>query len=223
MGKDSRSGKEKQGIFPRSSWLNHSCVPNAHFAWNYKTKRLTVHAIVDISKGEEIFIDYRNHDYLDARDERRQALSDDYNFNCACPACTPNTEFGMASQERRRQMRDLKNYIKQNKNPTVPDQKIQLLTNIKSFILLLQQEGLFYPQLADMYQEEVMWYSREMNSGTITAGDPRYRARCLEEALQVARHKLDLDVVCNGYAAPEVAKTLKLIENLKPTDQMESE
>ena len=215
MGKDTRSRREKQGIFLRSSRLNHSCVPNAYFAWNDKTKRLTVHAMVNISEGEEIFVDYRNQDYLNTRDERLQALSEDYNFNCTCRACKPNTAFGNASEERRRRMRALSDNIKQNKNPTQPDQKIQLLANIKSFILLLQQEGLLYPQLADMYEAEVMWYSREISSDTIAAGDSRYKARCLEEALQVARHKLDLDVVCNGYAAPEVAKTLELIVGLR--------
>ena len=215
MGKDARSRKERQGIFRRSSRLNHSCVPNAYFAWNEKTKRLTVHAIVNISEGQEIFVDYRNQDYLNTRDERLQALSKDYNFNCTCPACKPNTAFGIASEERRRRMRLLRDDIKLKKIPTEPGQKIQLLANIKSFILLLQQEGLFYPQLADMYEAEVMWYSREMSSDTIAAGDPTYKARCLEEALQVARHKLDLDVVCNGYAAPEVAETLELIVGLR--------
>lgn len=64
-----------------------------------------------------------------------------------------------------------------------------------------------------MYEEEVMWYTREMSS--TGDGNPRYKGRCLKEALEAARQKLDVDVTCNGYAAPEVAKTLKLIMNLK--------
>ena len=168
-----RSGKEKQGIFVRSSRFNHSCVPNAHFAWNWKIKRLTVHAIVDISKGEEIFINYRNDEYLDTRAERVQALSDDYNFDCTCPACKPNTPFGIASEERRRRMRDLQDDINLDPSSTVADEKFQLLADIKFFIVLLRQEGLLYPQLADMYEEEVMWYSREMSS--TGDGNSRYK------------------------------------------------
>ena len=213
MGRDTRSGKEKQGIFVRSSRFNHSCVPNAHFAWNWRLKRLTVHAIVDISKGEEIFVNYRNDEYLDTRAERVQALSDDYNFDCTCPACKPNTVFGIASEERRRRMRDLQDDIVLNRTSTVAGDKIQLLADIKFFMVLLRQEGLLYPQLADMYEEEVMWYSREM--GSTGAENSWYKGRCLEEALEAARQKLDLDVTCNGYAAPEVTKTLKLIINLK--------
>lgn len=210
----SRTGKEMQEIFVRSSRFNHSCVPNAYFAWNEKLKRLTVHAIVDIPNGEEIFVNYRKDDYLHTRAERVQTLSDDYNFNCTCPACGLNTPSGIASEERRRRMRDLQNDIDRNRNSTVADEKIQVLGNIKFFIVLLRQEGLFYPQLADVYDEEVRWYRREMS--TIGDGNPRYKGRCLEEALEAARQKLDLDVTCNGHAAPEVAKTLKLIMNLKP-------
>lgn len=209
----SRSGKEMQGIFVCSSRFNHSCVPNAHFAWNEKLKRLTVHAIVDIPNGEEIFVNYRKDDYLHTRAERVQALSADYNFHCACLACTPNTQFGRASEERRRRMRDLKDDITLDPSSTVARDKFQLLADIKIFMVLLRQEGLLYPQLADMYEEEVMWYSREM--GSTGPENSLYKRRCLGEALDAARRKLDLDVTCNGYAAPEVTRTLKLISDLK--------
>lgn len=133
-----RSGKEKQGIFVRSSRFNHSCVPNAHFAWNWKLKRLTVHAIVDISKGEEIFVNYRNDEYLNTRAERVRALSDDYNFNCTCLACGLNILSGIVSEERRRRMRDLKDDITLDPSSTVADEKFQVLADIKFFIVLLR-------------------------------------------------------------------------------------
>ena len=209
----SRSGKEMQGIFVRSSRSNHSCVPNAYYAWNEKIKRLTVHAIVDIPNGEEIFVNYRKDDYLHTRAERVQALSADYNFHCTCLACTPNTQDGRESEERRRRMRDLQHNINRDRNTTVADKKLQLLAHIKFFIVLLRQEGLLYPQLADMYEEEVKWYTREM--GSTGPENSLYKRRCLGEALDAARRKLDLDVTCNGHAAPEVAKTLKLISDLR--------
>ncbi|KAI1763410.1 hypothetical protein GGR53DRAFT_371330 [Hypoxylon sp. FL1150] len=41
-----------------SSFLNHSCVPNAFLYWNDMRNTVTVHAIRNISKGEEVTISY---------------------------------------------------------------------------------------------------------------------------------------------------------------------
>ena len=213
MGKT--GSKENQGIFPTASRLNHSCVPNAYFAWNWKSKTLTVHALTPIPSGNEILVDYRVLNYLKTGDERRQELSDDYHFVCNCPACEPNTDFSAASEDRRRQMRELEQQIKDDKRSTVPDVRNQRLANIKKSILLLQQEGLVYPHQADMYDEEIEWYQKELKYVTTGAEHARYKARCLEEALQVARNKLCLDVACTGYNSPCVKSTLNLIDKLK--------
>ena len=191
MGKT--GNKESQGIFPTASRLNHSCVPNAYFAWNWKSKTLTVHALATIPRGDEILADYRVMNYPKTGAERRQELSDDYHFVCNCPACQPNTAFTAASEGRRTQMRDLEQQIKDDKRSTVPDVRNQRLANIKKFTLLLQQEGLVYPQQADMYAEEIDWYQRELNYVTSGAEHARYKARCQEEALKVPRNKLCLD------------------------------
>ena len=112
-------------------------------------------------------------------------------------------------------MRDLEQQIKDNKRSTVPDVRNQRLANIKKFILLLQQEGLVYPQQADMYNEEIDWHQMELKYVTTGAEHARYKARCLEEALQIARNKLYLDVACTGYNSPCVKSTLNLIDKLK--------
>ncbi|KAM0801863.1 hypothetical protein BDR22DRAFT_887922 [Usnea florida] len=213
MGKT--GNREIQGIFPIASRLNHSCVPNAYFAWNYKSKTLTVHALTPIPSGNEILVDYRVLNYLKPGDERRQELSDDYHFDCLCPACQQNTDFSAASEDRRRQMRDLEQQIENDKRSTVPNVRNQRLGRIKKFILLLQQEGLVYPHQADMLKEEIDWYWKELKYVTTGAEHARYKARCLEEALQVARNKLYLDVACTGYNSPCVQSTLKLIDKLK--------
>ena len=49
---------EKNGIFLDASRVNHSCNQNAYHAWNEPLQQLTVHAIKDIAKGEEITICY---------------------------------------------------------------------------------------------------------------------------------------------------------------------
>ncbi|KAK3373439.1 SET domain-containing protein 5 [Lasiosphaeria ovina] len=46
------------GVYATASLINHSCVPNAHHSWNRGTGRETVHAIRDISAGDEITIAY---------------------------------------------------------------------------------------------------------------------------------------------------------------------
>ena len=210
MGKDTK-GRQKEGIFEQASRLNHSCVPNAYFAWNYRSRRLTVHAIVDIPKDAEIFVNYCADEYLMDRQQRQQELVS-YQFNCTCQACQLNTNFGMASAQRRQEMQTLDTRIDNNANNTLPVERSQQLIDIKAFSLLLQQEGLFYPQLADVYQLEVSWYIREIEKFADGTGSTRYRMGLLEEALEVARKQLEWDVACTGHNSPEVKKTLRTLK-----------
>lgn len=212
--------RKKNGIFPLTSRINHSCIPNAYFAWNPDLGpsgdkgRLTIYAIVLIPKGAEILINYRTGDFSKTRLQRHTELSY-YRFRCICPACEPNTESGRASEQRRGQMQTLQDNIEQNGDPILPALRSRLLADIKALGLLLQQERLFYPQLADLYHQEVLWYSREMKHVANWAESAEYKAGLLGEALEVARKKLDLDVVCNGHDSPVVKKTLKFIYDLK--------
>ena len=79
MGKG-RNRRKKNGNFPQASRINHSCVPNAHFAWNPDLGpsgdkgRLTVYAIVFISKDAEILINYRAEDFLKTRHQPHTGL-----------------------------------------------------------------------------------------------------------------------------------------------------
>ena len=218
MGQD-RLGRNKEGIFLEPSRLNHSCLPNAYFAWNEISKRITVHASLNIPRGEEIFVNYNHRAYHDTRDLRRQELMTDYFFNCTCRACQLNTDFGKKSQERRRQMHDLEDNISRINDSNAPADRKTLLAYIQDFISLLNQEGLCYPQLADLYDQEVRWHTVEMQQAKSGAVHDRYWAKCLEDALQAARNKLRLDVACNGHDSPEVEKTLKLIEQLKQSER----
>ena len=210
--------QEIQGVFLQSSRLNHSCVPNAHFAWNSTLGRLTVHAVDFIPRNNEILINYRRGSYRNGRDARREELSTDYTFICTCSACEPSAEIGSASEQRRKEMRSLKANIKQNKHSTQPAVRNQRLANIQKFILLLRQEGLVYPQIPDMLMRGIKWYRKELEHATNGNEHARYRAKCVEDALHVARQKLDWDVACTGYGSPEVRQTLTLIGDLKQND-----
>ena len=211
-------GKEIHGIFLQSSRLNHSCVPNAHFAWNSTLGRLTVHAVEKIPRDGEILINYRMGSYRNARNARREELSTDYGFICTCSACEPSPEFGPPSEKRRRQMRSLKANIKQNKHSIEPAVRNQRLANIHKFIALLRQEGLFYPQIPDMLMRGIEWHQKELDRATNGIEHAMYKVKCVEAALNMARQKLDMDVACTGYSSPEVRETLTLIGHLKQRD-----
>lgn len=45
-------------VFLLGSHMNHSCLPNVHFAYNSAVKKETFHAIRDIMLGEELTITY---------------------------------------------------------------------------------------------------------------------------------------------------------------------
>ena len=206
----------RDGIFVESSRFNHSCVPNAVFVWNTKTGQLTVHAIINIPAYAEIFINYRPEDYFDNVQQRSYNLRY-YDFQCTCDACQPNTRVGAASAQRRATMLNLKGNIYRNRNATQFDIRNQRLADIKAFSQLLQSESLFYPQLADMYTEEVKWYCREMQLAPTTtevAGD-RYKAAMRHEALETAGRRLDLGIRCTGYISDEVEGALRLIHQVK--------
>lgn len=217
----------RRGIFLEASRFNHSCRPNAFFAWNGKSNRLTVHAIVDIPEDTELFINYHARDYLETTLDRQQELRGTYGFTCTCAACNSRTRFGIASQNRRAQMRILEQNIDRDQKPNRPhlnqnhpQKRNQVLANLRNFSLLLEWEGLFYPQLADVYGKAITWYRIEMDLADNGVASARYQSGRPKEslrgaALKVARRKLDYDVACNGHDSPVVLEMLKLIEELK--------
>ena len=220
-------GKNQRGVFLKASRFNHSCRPNAYFAWNGTSRRLTIHAILDIPANTEIFLNYLPQDYLKTVAQRRQALRQRYGFTCTCVACEPNATFGALSRERRRNMRTLDHNISQNQDADRPYHyqhqpllRNKLFFDIKYFADLLKHEGLRYPQLADVYGEEVLWYSIEEELVVAGAASGRYEsetpiASLRMYALKAAREKLNLDVEATGHSSPEVKKTLKLINDLQ--------
>lgn len=220
-------GKNQRGIFLKASRFNHSCRPNAYFAWNGTSRRLTIHAILDIPANTEIFLNYLPRDYLKPAAQRQEALREKYGFTCSCVACEPDAAFGTLSRERRSNMRTLDDNISQNQDADRPQHyehepllRNKLLMDIKNFEFLLDLEGLRYPQLADVYAEEILWYSIEMELVAAGAESGRYESETPVEslrmsALEAARKKLDLEVGSTGHSSPEVKKTLRLIDEVQ--------
>ena len=217
MGTD-RNGLQKHGIFLQASRFNHSCVPNAHFAWNSWTQRLTVHAPEDIPRLREIVVNYRTYDFATMSQNQRQAdLTNTYNFNCTCRACSLNPNLVTESDNRRARMRNLQGLIGQYNNPATLRGRLSQLDRIRSFTALLHGEGLIYPQPAEMCQEEINWFTREIGNNSLGPLDAMYTAKCREEALQLARNKLDLDVAFTGHNSQEVRRTLRTIRDVRNT------
>ncbi|KAL1618506.1 hypothetical protein SLS54_007234 [Diplodia seriata] len=73
-------------IAPRAARFNHSCVPNAMFAWNDAVSAITVQTIKDVEEGEEVTVAYT--DTTRAGRKRRESLKKLYGFDCDCSACS---------------------------------------------------------------------------------------------------------------------------------------
>lgn len=212
----------KKGVFLQASRFNHSCAPNAHFQWNSKLDRLTVHAIENIPAHAEILINYRVKYSFNTTSERRKELLKGYKFRCNCNVCQPNTGDTAASDKRRKEMRKLEKEItkgkRDEKEDTPRSDRMKIRNNINALKHLLQQEGLFIPYMADWHLEELQWYARERerwnskSSGIESVGS---ETNILGLALQTARNMLDLDIAAAGHESDQVDKALKWIRDVK--------
>lgn len=79
------SEADASAIFPIASRINHACIQNAQNTWNEALQRLTIHAVRDIEKGEEITICYLRERVN--RGARRRALQKSFSFSCTCQIC----------------------------------------------------------------------------------------------------------------------------------------
>lgn len=88
-------------VFLLGSRINHSCIPNIHFAYNSVLEEETFHAIRDIMAGEELTIMYI--DGTNRTRSQRQAELNKWGFRCTCPACE-DTSQGREIEKRRAQL-----------------------------------------------------------------------------------------------------------------------
>ncbi|KAK2764551.1 hypothetical protein FQN54_009246 [Arachnomyces sp. PD_36] len=88
-------------VFLLGSHINHSCLPNIHFAYNSELEEETFHAIRDITAGEELSIMY----ILGTNRTRsqRQAELDKWGFQCNCLACEDTLQ-GREREEKRAEL-----------------------------------------------------------------------------------------------------------------------
>lgn len=138
-------------VFPNCARFNHSCVPNACFAWNDATDKETIHVIRDIQPGEEITLTYC--DVTHDKTLRRWELKH-YGFFCDCPACGDDTDpesFAAKSALRRYRIQELEVATEQYRgeflaramdNPELVEQLLEICK-------LRREEGYNTPLLAN--------------------------------------------------------------------------
>jgi SET domain len=133
LGSDATTG----GIFLDSSRINHSCNPNAQNTWNQNLQKLTIHAIQDIAKGDEITIFYlparRN------RSARLHALQTDFRFTCSCSLCSLPHDQRKTSDERWDEIQRLDNSI--GNGAGALSAPLQTLHDVHKLLNLLDDEG----------------------------------------------------------------------------------
>ena len=194
---------QNTGIFPVASRINHSCTPNAHFAWNTNISRETVHAILDISAGQEIEISYCP-THKDAFSRRKKL--EGYGFDCNCDACRQATHTGRVSEERRRQMMELKHEINESAFNSSPRKTSRSTPDLQrrrlELIRLLEEEQLYQKELGSQYRDVAIEFD--------SCGEK-------ETAKQYAKKALQNDIRCFGIDSPIVQQDTEILRLLKMT------
>ncbi|KAL2138078.1 hypothetical protein VTI28DRAFT_7496 [Corynascus sepedonium] len=126
------------GIFLDASRINHSCIQNAQNTWNENLQRLTIHAIRDINKGEEITIMYLQ-DRAD-RCTRQLALQKNFRFSCSCSLCSLSEPQLHLSDARLKEILRLDESI--GDGIQILDSPLQALHDVRKLLRLCEEEGI---------------------------------------------------------------------------------
>ena len=213
MGASNQQGNYTQGVFFKATRINHSCVPNAYFAWNSVLNRLTVYAIMNISHNSEIFVNYRRNDAYENVQVRRLNLQTTYHFNCNCDACHGTRTFGQASRQRRTEMRTLKNRIDSHQPPTSWRQRLRQLEDFQELREKLRIEGLVFPQLAWALGQEAERYADELNRPSLSSVFSH--GSCRAKALEAVREMLLYTTMSEGINSDDVIRVLGAVMQLQ--------
>ncbi|TID24035.1 Versicolorin B synthase [Venturia nashicola] len=181
----------RTSILPNCARFNHSCIPNASFAWNSRLSSATIHAVVDIPPNTQIYLSYEK-PYQNL-EERRVKLSS-YGFVCSCPACGSDAE---VSEIRRTRMAILDGRIRvgrrQKWKADNPKAALELLR-------LVKEEGLMGEALALAYHDVAVGYVKHGR---------------VDLALRYAAKELELGIRCYGMDSLYVDTTRTFLKELR--------
>ena len=182
---------DSTSILVLAARFNHSCIPNASFAWNARLACITVHAVVAIPANTQIYLCYeRPYQLLSAR---RIKLSS-YGFVCSCPACGSNAE---ASEIRRARMIVLDGRIRTGRRRKW---KTEAPKGALELVRLLKEEGIFGEALGLAYHDAAAAWRRHGR---------------LDMALRYAARELEVCTMCYGADSPFVDTTRMLVQDLE--------
>lgn len=183
--------ESRTSICPMAARFNHSCVPNASFAWNARLCQITIYAITAIPANAQIKLSYERPYQVMAT--RRQKLSA-YGFVCSCTACGPDY---MTSDIRRERMVVLDSRIRCGKRQLwrspVPRAALELVS-------LLQEEGIIGEALGLAYHDVAIGWKRHGR---------------LDLATKYASKELDTCIMCFGTDSPSVDITTAFLLELR--------
>jgi hypothetical protein len=170
----------RTSICPLAARFNHSCIPNASFAYNADLAQITIHAIVPIAVDVQIKLSYER-PYQTTSSRRAKLLA--YGFTCTCPACSDPTP---ASDTRRARMVTLDARIRTGRRQlwTSPVPKAAL-----ELVRLLKEEGLVGEALGLAYHDVALGWRRHGR---------------LDLAVAAAGNELETALVCFGRPSPAV-------------------
>lgn len=140
------------GVFETFSRLNHACNPNTARHFNLALGKLTVHAVRQVAKGEELTTSYIDVPARTSKCERASKLMKIWEIDCTCPACTGPT--ALHSEHRRAKMQELDECLtvykdQQEQGMAGPDDAQEALVIAEEIRGLMHDEGVLDSQLAE--------------------------------------------------------------------------
>jgi len=184
------------GVFLKACRINHACDNNATNFWNENLNQLTIHALRDISKGEEITIFY-----LNARRNRKarvEELWQSFKFTCSCRLCSLPPHQGKESDSRLDRVYELDVVIEQAGLEGLVSSPRRMLNYVDEQVQLWNEETANEVGLVRAYPDAVQI--------SIANGD-------LARARIFANRALALYRIALGDDSPDVVQYGELVRN----------
>ena len=103
---NTRDLKTGSAIFLDCSRLNHSCEPNSNNNWKENLQKMTIYALNDIEKGDEITISY-NQTPNTIYKQRQRKLLNVLKFHCNCKLCKYSVSLRLCDDDIRKKCKYL--------------------------------------------------------------------------------------------------------------------
>ncbi len=153
------------GIFLEAARINHACIQNAQNTWNDDLQKLTIHAIRDIDKDEEITIIYL-HD-RENRAARQLALQRSFRFTCTCQLCSlPEPQLGLSNTRLDEIVRLDESIGAGTHFTTAP---LRALQDVRKLLRLCEEEGIIDASIPRAYYDafQIATYNSDMARATV--------------------------------------------------------